>query len=411
MRTSIVALLGILVLAAPGRDAAAQNVPDLATVPPPDERRPQPRLLWQPSLSVTTLGYDSNVFNRPRAEGKSTGDWVAGLAANVAPVWRANRARLSGVGGVVGNYFHQFTQERGVDASVGGRLDVPVSRLRLHAFGQFANLRQRLNYEVDERARRTEEQVGAGLDVAVGGRTTVGLQMRRNDIAFADNGTPDTLALRDTLNRVDRIGSASVSYAITPLTMLVATGEQGTHHFELSPERDGTSTAVSAGLSFAREAVIQGQWSLGWRRVTLRDPLIPDFSGMTGAASLSTTVGAGTRLGVQARRGVVFSAEAASPYYTQTSVGTSLTQALGERWEVGVRAERVWLDYVSPLGSVDAPHGEHVDVVGGSFGIRLPSGWRVSLQADAIRRRAGDDLARSYDTTRITTIISPKLPF
>src|SRR5262249_44908497 len=161
----------------------------------------------------------------------------------------------------------------------------------------------------------------------------------------------------------------SFTYAITPLTTLIATGEQGTHHFELSPERDGTSTAFAAGLSFGREALIQGQWSLGWRRVTLRDPLIPDFSAMTAAASRSPTTGVGTRLGVPARRGVVFSAEEASPYYTQSSVGTSLTQALGERWDVGVRAERVWLDYVTPLGTASAPRSEHVDIVGGSFGI------------------------------------------
>src|SRR5690349_24296614 len=96
-----------------------------AQPPPPgsDDRPETPPLVWQPSFGLTGLGYDSNVFNLPKTtSGQQVGDWVASLAAGLAPVWTIGNARLAADTGVVYNYFRTFTQERGVDANAHARI-------------------------------------------------------------------------------------------------------------------------------------------------------------------------------------------------------------------------------------------------------------------------------------------------
>lgn len=411
------------VFAAAPAPAPAQTMPNL--VPPPDtltqaqtDATPAPYLVWHPSISFTNLGYDSNVFNLPTASGERQGDWVASLASSIAPVWRPGDVIVSGSAGLVANYFQHFTTERGLDGNLAGRLDVPVSRVRLHVAGGVANLRQRVNFEIDQRARRTEDNAAAGADLLLGARTTLGLEVRRSAVTF-DQGDLTTeiplrspiQPLRETLNREERSAIASVSYAITPITALVVTGDTGTHHFDLSPGRDGRSAGLSGGFTFAQGGLLTGQATVGWRRVTVENPLIPAFSGLAGAIDLGTTIGLGTRLGVRARRDVVFSADPLSPYYAQVMAGASLTQAIGERLEVGVRADRVWLDYVRAITEVAPPYKERVDVLGGVFTVKLPGGWRVSVNLETLRRGANSDPLRAYTTQRIYTAIAPTLKF
>jgi hypothetical protein len=429
--------LALLASAASPAPATAQTVPSLPPPPPQDDAAPVPHLLLHPSISFTNLGYDSNVFNLPKsaptptptptptpATGTGTetataasvvaderrGDWVASLATGLAPVWRVGDVMVSGRAGLVFNYFQQFVSERGIDRNAGGRLDVPVSRVRLHLSGGYANLRQRVNFEIDQRARRAEDNAAAGADIALGARTMLGLEVRRSAVTFASDDVL-TLPLRETLNREERTALASFSYAITPITSFVVTGDTGTHHFELSPGRDGRSAGLAAGVAFSQNGLLNGQASIGWRRVTVSNPLIPAFGGVAGSLDLGTTIGLGTRLGLRARRDVVFSADVLSPYYAQISAGGSITQAVGERVEVGVRADRVWLDYVRAITETAPAYRERVDVLGGVFTVRLPRGWRVSVNVETMRRNANSDPLRDYTTQRIYTVLTPSLKF
>lgn len=411
---TLAAIAGLLLVQARSAPVArAQSLPDVTKAPPPEEMaEPQPRLRWHPAVALTNLGYDTNVFNLPDDATQPAGDWVVSGNASLAPVWRVGGGgtRLAGLGSVTGNYFQQYDRERGFDGEIGGRIDLPVSRLRLHGFGDYQNLKQRVNFEIDQRARRAESRVGAGVDVLLGARTIVGVEGQRNTVAFADDSAV-SLPLRLTLNREERLGTASFRYALTPLTSLVVTGETGRHHFDLSPLRDGDRSGVQAGLTFSRDALITGQWSVGWRRVTVESPRIPPFGGIVASADLAAMVGVGTRVSVRGRRDVVFSADERSPYYVQSGAGASLTQAIGERWELGVRFDRILLDYVRSLDEPGSVYREYVDLPGVSLGVKLPGGWRVSVQAELLRRRASNDPSRAYDTTRIYTMFTPNLRF
>jgi hypothetical protein len=392
--------------------ATAQSLP----LPPPDQddtRELEP-FVWHPSIGLTSLGYDSNVFNLPQQAGSTqtpqkTGDWVASLAAGLAPLWDAGKVKMSADTGLVYNYFRTFTQERGVDAKARGQIDIPIERVRLHLGGGYANLRQRLNYEVDQRARRSENEVTGGVDVALGGRTTLGLGVRRAVVRFSDD-EPLTQTLRETLNRQERTAAASLDYAITPFTSLVVTGDRGTHRFELSPGRNGSSGGVSGGMTISPDAVIGGQLSVGYRRITVSQPAIPNFTGLTWSGDLSTVIGTSTRLGVRGKRDVSFSSDELSPYYVQTTIGVGLTQALSDNWQIGARADRAWLDYAHALREGTPNYLETVNVIGGHISYRFPGGFRLGLEIESQQRRASSGApGRAYRTLRTYTVISKSI--
>ena len=393
--------------------AAAQPPPPQPEETPATE---QTRITWRPSFELTNLGWDSNVFNlpsEPESPGATTerrGDFVTSFAAGLAPIFRIGDARLVTETSLAYNYYHHFTQERGTDAIGRARLEVPVSHARLWASGSALNLRQRLNFEIDTRARRTEYDYAGGADIALGARTRMEVKGRRGEVIF-DDESPDASFIRDTLNRDERTGAVAFEYALTPLTTVVVSGERGIHEFPLSPLRNGDSSGVFAGLSLSPDAVISGAGSIGWRRVTVTNPVIPAFTGLTGDLDLATVIGVSTRLGVHAERNVTFSVDELSPYYVQTQVGVSLTQALGESWEIGGRVDRVRLDYVQSVLVQSDQYREHVDLFGGSVGYRFPGGFRIGLQGELMRRRASTNASRAYDTVRLYTVISKALQF
>jgi hypothetical protein len=404
----------LLVSAPAAAQTQTQALMDPRMLMDPADGGEQPRFVWRPSFELTNLGWDSNVFNladepdRLPQDRLSRGDFVSSFAAGLAPIWRPpGGARIAAAGGLGYTYFHRFERERGFDYGARGRIEVPVSRAQVYAGGSYFDLRQRLNYEVDARARRTERDVTGGIDLALGARTHLDLRAGRTEVLF-DEDDPAVQYVRDALNRNERTVAASLEYALTPLTNLVVTGERGEHTFPLSPLRNGDSHRVLAGLSLASDAVISGRAMIGWRRLTVVNPLMPVHRGLVGNFDASTVLGVSTRLTVRGSRDVTFSVGEQAPYYVQTVGGASLTQALGESWDTGIRFDRVLLDYVQSLIDPGTPYREYVDVFGGSVGYRFPNGFRISLQGELMRRSASIDPARSYETLRFYTVISTR---
>jgi hypothetical protein len=409
----LLALAGIFAVRPPPAAAQTETLTDPRMLMDPEERGELPRFVWRPSLELVNLGWDSNLFNLPKEPDRlpgdevPRGDFVTSFAAGLAPIWNPGGARLAAAAGLGYNYYHRFERERGFDLGTRGRLEVPWSRARLHAGGSYFNLRQRLNYEVDARARRTERDVDGGIELALGARTRLDVSTRRAEVIF-DKDEPELQYVRDALNRRERTVAASFEYALTPFTNVVVTGERGVHVFPLSPLRDGDSDAVLAGLSLSSDAVISGRGMIGWQRLTVANPVIPTYRGPIGQFDASTVLGISTRLAVRGRRDVTFSVGDQSPYYVQTLGGASLMQALGEKWDTGVRFDRVRLDYVQSLIAPNETYREYIDVFGGTVGFRFPGGFRISLEGELMRRRASTAPTRSYETLRFYTVISSR---
>jgi len=369
---------------------------------------PQERLVWRPSLALTNLGYDSNVFNR---DVLPQGDFFAAIEGRLRPIWQVSDATLTADTGLTYNYFHEFVSERGIDATARGRLEFPISLVRLHVSGSYQNLRQRVNFEIDQRARRTDADVTTGFDLSLGGHMKVGLQLRRLRVNFDDDGLGNA-SLRYTLNRTERGGGANLQYAITPLTTFVATGDVSEQEFEYSTNRNGERTKLGAGLTFSSGALVTGQSFIGWQRLTVPDSLVSSFSGLVGLVDLTVPVGSGTRFGGRLGRDVQFSADEVLTYYVENRFGGSVIQAFGERWEAGVRAERIILDYASPSGEAEVTgYREHLDLLGSSLAYRFAGGLRIGVDVEIWRRRDENIARRSYNTRRVFTSISRPLGF
>jgi hypothetical protein len=408
----IVIVLGAMLLAGGQAAAQTQALLDPQLLMEPENGSETRRFVWRPAIELVNLGWDSNLFNlpdedRPPQDEIPRGDFVTSVAAGLAPIWSPGNVRIAAAGGLGYNYYHRFEKERGFDLGARGRIEVPVSRARLHAGSSYFDLRQRLNYEVDVRARRTERDVDGGIDLGLGARTRLDVRARRYEVLF-DEDAPEVQYVRDALNREERTLGASLEYALTPFTNLVVTGERGVHRFPLSPLRNGDSDAVLAGLSLSSDAVVSGRAMFGWRRLTVVNPLMPAYSGLTANVDANTVLGVSTRLAVRGRRDVTFSVGEAAPYYVQTLAGASLMQALGERWDTGIRFDRVLLDYVQPLIVTGDRYREYIDVFGGTVGFRFPGGFRISLEGELMRRSASIAPNRSYQTVRFYTVISSR---
>jgi hypothetical protein len=360
----------------------------------------EPALVWNPTLALTGISYDSNIFNQPD---DPQGDLIVTFGAGVSPSLKIGDATITGESGLTYRHFNEFESERGVDGRARGQLALPLNRMRLLATGSYINVRERLNFEVDERARRVEHEVGGGAEFALTGLTTLSAGVLDRVLDFDS----EVATLARTLNRNERLGTLALTHALTPLTSIAISGEIGRHRFEASPLRNGTTTRLSAGTRFAQGALVEGQWAVGWKRSTVSDPTVAPFSGLTADADLYVVVGPATRIGLRGRRDVTFSSDSFIPYYVETSVGGSVTYAFAERWDIDLRALHVWLDDAAAVvGPGVVNSNERINVLGAGIGYRLWGRARLGVYVETGHRRSHSDLTRNYDTTRVYTAIS-----
>src|SRR5262249_14055478 len=95
---------------------------------------------------------------------------------------------------------------------------------------------------------------------------------------------------------------------------------------------------------------------------------------------------------------------------TQTLAGVTLTQALGDGWTIGARADRVWLKYAQPIAETTPAYAERVNVIGGQLGYRFPGGFRIGFEVESQQRRANTNApGRAYRTLRTYTVISKSI--
>jgi hypothetical protein len=396
--------LVVLIILATWQTTQAQS----SQTSPSDELPPTEQLVWRPQFAITSLGYDSNVLNQAE---NPKGDFVSTFGAKLRPIWQVGPVKVSGETGVSYNYFATLTTERGADATARGRVELKLGVAKLHVTESYINLKERFNAEIDTRARRGEDATEGGVDFSVTDRTTLSLGAEQSGTTF-NKGTPEGFDLGRTLDRRQRLVTAAWRYAVTPLTSIIASGLTGTHRFEGAPERDGNREGFEAGVEMTEDALIAGHATIGWRRMTLKNPNIPNYSGVAGSANVSTRLGESTRVGLQAHRDVTFSFSDYRPYYVEKGLGASISQMLTENFEVGAHARRMWFDYVQPLNElVGNQYRERIDFVGASIGYRLPSGYRISVNIENQRRRTNGDASRLYDNIRIFTAITPVLSF
>lgn len=399
--TIAVALCALGLLAAPTAARAQLGQPD----PWENARKRVGPLAFTPTVSLKTLGWETNVFNNPVDPKR---DFVIAPAAQVDWWLRAGRARLHGTNEVWYTRFATFKDQGGLGQNQSLTLEVPLARIKPYVAGSYLDTNDRVGFEIDARARHTESAARAGIVTRLTAKTGIDLYTRYTRFRY----TGDDVFLGSTLsrrfNRESSAAGATIRHALTPLTQLQLTADWADEQFDDTPERDNRSFSIVPGVSFEPAALLKGTARVGYRKFDMKRPDVPDFQGVIASVDLSYVLFGRTRFTVRVNRDILFSYDTAQPYYLQTGVGGSVRQGLGRGIDVEARTAKYRLDYRTSTGA-DVALRDRVDSVttfGGGVGYRLGGGSRLAFYIDQHKRASPTLSFRDYDGLRYGFTVS-----
>ncbi len=352
---------------------------------------------FTPSIAVTGVGVDDNVFNESVDQKRDTTAAV-GPAANV---WmRLGRSRVSGKVSGQYLYFKQYDNQRSWNTNNTGRWEVPMARVTPFVSATYVNTRERPGFEIDSRARQRNDSLGAGTEIRLAAKTTFVVTASRANIAYDRNETFLGAVLSNALDRKTNSGEVQFHYRLTPLTTLAVTAEGLQDRFVFEPIRDSQSVRVLSGFETKPFALVSGKALVGYRRFDARDASVPDYQGVIASVDVKYSLLA-TQLGVKVARDLSYSFELAQPYYALTDRGVSVTERVTHTWDVVARASWQTLDYRHVSTVLASSRVDKERQYGLGLGYRLGGTTRLGVDADHYRRRTGVGVQRDYEGLRI----------
>jgi hypothetical protein len=350
----------------------------------------------RPSLSITNVGTDSNVFND--AENPQD-DFTATVVPRLVARVRGGRFLLSYGSTADMVYFKKFTSERSINATTDARLDANLGRLQPYVSAGWVDTKDRLNAEVDVRAPRTQRTVGAGVRMLLASRTAVVVSARRFTMDFDEGAQFRGVDLTRTLNsRTDSV-DASLQLLLSPLTTLSMTTSFQRDRFDAAPERDSDTLRLLPALQFDPTSLIRGTLAVGYRRFRPLTPELPDYSGLLVQAGLGYTMLSRTRFDLDLTRDVQYSFADLEPYYLSTGGRVTVTHQLVGSFDLQAFGGRQTMAYRQRLVPGDTRR-DRVSTYGGGAGYHLRDNLRLGVTWETNRRKSALDEHR-YDRRRI----------
>jgi len=355
-------------------------------------------LAFTPTIAVSNLGIDTNVFNSLDAPKR---DFTTTLSPQAQFWLRLGQGRLSGATQLHYVHYQKYATERALSARNEVRVELPLHRITPYVSDTFINARERPGYEIDARARRVENTVRLGTEVRVGGKTSLDFAAGRTRVRFDADEVFLGTHLREVLNRTTDGVYLSLRHDLTPLTTVAIDAEAQRDRFELSPVRNADTVRVVLGLDFSPFTLITGSARAGYRKYDALGSGGRGYRGMVAAADLGYTLRGITRFAVHVERDIAYSFEVAEPYYLQTGASATITQKITPRWDVQLTGGRYNLDYqqIAPVG-LGAGRTDDVRTAGGGIGYSLGPATRLGISVDRYRR-SSDRETRAYRGTRV----------
>ncbi len=357
-----------------------------------------------PALTVQEFGVDTNVFNN--ADEKE--DFTFTVVPR-ATMWIpfARRALLTTAAGTDVVYFQKYSSERSLNPQVRLRGEGVLGRFLPFAEGSYLNTRQRPNFEIDARLRRTEDAARIGTAVRLSPKTYVELSGSQTNVDFAADAVFNDVNMRETLNRTTRSVLVSMREDLTPLTTVVVRGDAGSNRFPLSPIRDADSISVMPGLELKPRALISGSAYVGVRRFTPNTRALPTFNGTVASAALNYTLQSSTRFTATVDRDLAYSFEPQQPYYVVSGYGLTVRRQIVGRTDVTGGAIRQQYAYRGLLLSArPAAAPDRLDVTrtfSVSVGYRFGQDTRLGFGAFYRQRESNVVGDRDYQGFRFIT--------
>ena len=307
-------------------------------------------LTLAPSLEVDRIGIETNVFN----SGDPQSDFVVALRPRLdasVPVRRRATLSTTFIGGV--EHYRTFAGERSFNPNVRARIDVPLRRFTVAAGGNHLRTRDRYDYAVDLRARRTVSDVNGRVSVALSPKLALAADLVREQWRFDADARFDGTRLAETLDRDDRTGTLTLNWRRTALSTFVLVAESRENRFLQSPGRNGGSLAVLAGGEFHRRALISGSVYAGARRFTAIGPAVSDAALVVLRANLSYRFPENTTATFEAERDIGFAYRHDDAIYLMQRYGFGVTHRLRPSFDLTGRVLREIYDYLGGSGRRD----------------------------------------------------------
>jgi Putative beta-barrel porin 2 len=363
----------------------------------------------KPALLLKELGVDTNVFNEA-GEQRSDFTFTVTPQADLA-IAMARRGLLKAKLGTDLVYYATYRSQRSVDPQAVIRAEAYAHRLTLFVEGSYLNTRERLNYEIDLRARHQQNDLSGGVAVRFTPKFSVEVARSHGETRFDGDQFFLEQRLQETLNRDTDTWSGVVRHRHSPLTTLGLRYENQRDRFEFSPVRDTDSFRVMPGVEFKPRALISGSAWVGYRSFRPKSPLVPAQSGLVSQLALSYTLLGSTTFGGTYNRDFEFAYETSTPYFVDNSPGLYLRRAIGGKFDVTVNAARHLYEYqqiaVQPADLAATPQRvETTYNYGLTLGYRLKRQTRVGFGVSYWTRDSTVGSIRGYEGLRIGTSVT-----
>ncbi len=399
--------IGSSVLAVAISLLAASAVSAQSTDGGPDPSKVRVRIgpvMLNPTISLTNLGIDTNVFNQPPALAKR--DFTMTLTP-ATDIWlRMGRTWLQGNVHEDVVWYQKYNSERSGNTSYSLSWKVPLNRVSFSADGSWLASRERASYDIDARSKRVQTIYGGTAEIRALSKTFIGVTGQWQHLAYDRDAVFQGVNLHDELSHTTVSGGLTLRHELTPLTSVVFIATRDEAHFEFSSLRDADSYAFTTGVKFDPYALIKGGATFGVRDFRPKSSGLPGFRGAMAQVDLSYSI-ASTKVQLLASRDVQYSYDVTQPYYLLNNVYIAMTQQIFGPVDVVGRLGFQRLDYTDKSGaSVSvANQVDHVKSYGGGLGYHLGRDMRVGVNLDKVTRESPVSI-RQFEGLRVGMAIT-----
>jgi hypothetical protein len=351
----------------------------------------------RPRILFSNVGIDTNVFNE---HDDPKEDFTATVTPALDAALRIGFARITGTTLSDFVYYRDFADERSADPSVQGRAEFELGRFKPYVLGSAMRTEARLNREIDERALRTAKTYGAGVDVKVATRTTLGLRFREEQARFDEDETFRGVNLSQTLDNNVRYLEGTIGFELTPITTFSVIVSREEALFEFTPIRDSETLRITPTLAFSPMGLINGSASFGYRRFEGKNPELPEYSGFVAAGNVTALVADRVKLETRFLRDVQYSYEQQTPYYLLNSLRVTGTTPIAGAFDMRLTGGLEGSSYRA-LGGATVEGKDHFVVYGAGTGYRFGTDARLGIDVEILERTSERDPAFEYRATRI----------